>query len=92
VRCVLQRNVQLVNVRDRMFAAMVRPMLEQTKRKIRAEDVQGVKELRKLGPLLSGLRTGGTERDRAGNRKRVHGSVLRADSSGTLQPCGPKPS
>jgi hypothetical protein len=39
-------------VRDRMFAAMVRAMLERTKRTIRAEDVQGVKELRKLGPLL----------------------------------------
>jgi hypothetical protein len=31
---------------------MVRPMLERTKRTIRAEDVRGVKELRKLGPLL----------------------------------------
>jgi hypothetical protein len=66
---------------------MVRPMLERTKRTIRAEDVQSVKELRKLGPLLSGLRTVGTERDRAGNRKRVHGSVLRADSACALQPC-----
>jgi hypothetical protein len=100
VRCVLQRNVKLGNVRDRMFAAMVRPMLERTKRTIRAEDVQGVKELRKLGPLLrvaTGLqacrstelelcRYGGTERDRAGNRKRVHGSVLRADLACALQP------
>ena len=44
-------------------------MPERRQRKIRAEDVQGVKYLRKLGPLLSGLRKVGTERDRAGNRK-----------------------
>jgi hypothetical protein len=76
VRSVLQRNVKLGNVRDQMFAALVRPMLEQTKRTIHAEDVQGVKALRKLGLLLSELHTGGTERDRAGNRKRVHELVM----------------
>lgn len=36
---------------------------------ITAEDVQGVKYLRRIRPLLSRLRHVGTERDRAGNRK-----------------------
>jgi hypothetical protein len=44
-------------------------MAERTHREIRDEDVQGVKYLRKLGPLLSRLRTVGAERDRAGNRR-----------------------
>ncbi|MFM8495877.1 MAG: IS4 family transposase [Planctomycetia bacterium] len=44
-------------------------MAERTLREIRDQDVQGVKYLRKLGPLLSRLRTVGTERDRAGNRR-----------------------
>jgi hypothetical protein len=69
VRLALQRNVKIGNLRDQIFAAIVRPMPERTQRKIRAEDVQGVKYLRKLGPLLSGLRKVGTDRDRAGNRK-----------------------
>jgi hypothetical protein len=69
VRLALQRNVKTGNLRDQIFAAIVRPMPERTQRKIRAEDVQGVKYLRKLGPLLSGLRKVGTDRDRAGNRK-----------------------
>ena len=56
-------------MRDWVLAATLRSMAERTKRKIRAEDVQGVKYLRKLGPLLSGLRKVGTERDRAGNRR-----------------------
>ena len=56
-------------MRERIFAAIVRPMPERTQRKIHAEDVQGVKYLRKLRPLLSGLRKVGTDRDRAGNRK-----------------------
>ena len=44
-------------------------MAERTEHEIREEEVQGVKYLRKLGPLLSRLRTVGTERDRAGNRR-----------------------
>jgi hypothetical protein len=39
------------------------------KREIREQDVQGLKCLRKIRPLLSRLRTVGTERDRAGNRR-----------------------
>jgi IS4 transposase len=38
-------------------------------REIRDQDVQGLKCLRKIRPLLSRLRTVGTERDRAGNRR-----------------------
>lgn len=44
-------------------------MAERTRRELRAEEVQGVKYLRRLGPLLSRLRAVGTERDRAGNRR-----------------------
>lgn len=39
------------------------------KREIRDQDVQGLKCLRKIRPLLSRLRTVGAERDRAGNRR-----------------------
>ncbi len=39
------------------------------KREIRDQDVQGLKCLRKIRPLLSRLRTVGTERDTAGNRR-----------------------
>ena len=39
------------------------------KRGIRDQDVQGLKCLRKIRPLLSRLRKVGTERDRAGNRR-----------------------
>jgi len=39
------------------------------KREIRDQDVQGLKCLRKIRPLLSRLRKVGTERDRAGNRR-----------------------
>jgi hypothetical protein len=38
-------------------------------REIRDQDVQGLKCLRKIRPLLSRLRKVGTERDRAGNRR-----------------------
>jgi len=38
-------------------------------REIRDQDVQGLKCLRRIGPLLSRLRKVGTERDRAGNRR-----------------------
>ncbi|MFM8733927.1 MAG: hypothetical protein ACKOC8_01835 [Pirellulales bacterium] len=44
-------------------------MSEATKREIRDQDVQGLKCLRKIRPLLSRLRTVGTERDRAGIRR-----------------------
>ena len=40
-----------------------------TQHEIRDQDVQGLKSLRKLRPLLSRLRTAGTARDRAGNRR-----------------------
>jgi hypothetical protein len=39
------------------------------KREIRDQEVQGLKCLRKIRPLLSRLRTVGAERDRAGNRR-----------------------
>jgi len=39
------------------------------KREIHDQDVQGLKCLRKIRPLLSRLRKVGTERDRAGNRR-----------------------
>jgi len=44
-------------------------MAGRTQREIRDQDVQGLKYLRKLRPLLSRLRTVGTERDKAGNRR-----------------------
>ncbi len=44
-------------------------MAGRTQREIRDQDVQGLKYLRKLRPLLSRLRTVGTQRDRAGNRR-----------------------
>ena len=44
-------------------------MAGRTKRGIRDQDVQGLKCLRKIRPLLSRLRKVGTERDRAGNRR-----------------------
>jgi hypothetical protein len=44
-------------------------MAGHTKREIRDQDVQGLKCLRKIRPLLSRLRKVGTERDRAGNRR-----------------------
>ena len=44
-------------------------MSRTTKREIRDQDVQGLKCLRKIRPLLSRLRKVGTERDRAGNRR-----------------------
>jgi len=44
-------------------------MAGRTKREIRDQDVQGLKCLRKIRPLLSRLRKVGTERDRAGNRR-----------------------
>ncbi len=44
-------------------------MAGHTKREIRDQDVQGLKFLRKIRPLLSRLRKVGTERDRAGNRR-----------------------
>jgi hypothetical protein len=48
---------------------IVPTMAGQTKRAIRDQDVQGLKCLRKIRPLLSRLRKVGTERDRAGNRR-----------------------
>ena len=44
-------------------------MAGRRKREIRDHDVQGLKFLRKIRPLLSKLRKVGTERDRAGNRR-----------------------
>ena len=44
-------------------------MAASKKREIRDQDVQGLKCLRKIRPLLSRLRKVGTERDRAGNRR-----------------------
>jgi hypothetical protein len=50
------------------YAVIVPTMAGQTKRAIGDQDVQGLKCLRKISPLLSRLRKVGTERDRAGNR------------------------
>ena len=44
-------------------------MSGRTQREIRDHDVQGLKYLRKLRPLLSRLRTVGASRDKAGNRR-----------------------
>ena len=44
-------------------------MAERTQREIREQDVQGLKHLRKIRPLLCRLRKVGTERDKAGNRR-----------------------
>ena len=44
-------------------------MAGRTRREIRDQDVQGLKYLRKIRPLLSRLRKVGTERDKAGNRR-----------------------
>ena len=44
-------------------------MAGRRKREIRDQDVQGLKFLRKIRPLLSRLRKVGTERDTAGNRR-----------------------
>jgi len=44
-------------------------LAERTTQEVRHSDVQGLKFLRKIRPLLSRLRTVGTERDRAGNRR-----------------------
>ena len=46
-------------------------MPNRTKREIHEQDVQGLKCLRKIRPLLSRLRTVGTKRDTAGNRRLV---------------------
>jgi len=53
---------------DRL-GVIVPAMAGRTNREIRDQDVQGLKCLRKIRPLLSRLRTVGTERDRAGNRR-----------------------
>ena len=44
-------------------------MAGRTQREIHDQDVQGLKYLRKLRPLLSRLRKVGTQRDKAGNRR-----------------------
>ena len=58
-------------------------MAGRTKREIRDQDVQGLKCLRKIRPLLSRLRKLGTERDRAGNRRlfmdQYFGRIIRYD-------------
>jgi len=48
---------------------IVSAMAGRRKREIRDQDVQGLKFLRKIRPLLSRLRKVGTERDTAGNRR-----------------------
>lgn len=44
-------------------------MAGRTQRDLREQDIQGLKYLRKLRPLLSRLRKVGVERDKAGNRR-----------------------
>ena len=51
------------------YDGIVPAMAGRAKREIRDQDVQGLKCLRKIRPLLSRLRKVGTERDRAGNRR-----------------------
>ena len=54
------------------YDGIVPAMAGQAKREIRDQDVQGLKCLRKIRPLLSRLRKVGTERDRAGNLSLIH--------------------
>jgi hypothetical protein len=56
-------------LRADLRGVIVPTMAGRTKREIRDQDVQGLKCLRKIRPLLSRLRKVGTERDRAGNRR-----------------------
>ena len=56
-------------LRPRPGDGIVPVMATSRKREIRDQDVQGLKCLRKIRPLLSRLRKVGTERDRAGNRR-----------------------
>jgi hypothetical protein len=56
-------------LRDGRQGVIVPAMAGRAKREIRDQDVQGLKCLRKIRPLLSRLRKVGTERDRAGNRR-----------------------
>jgi len=51
------------------YEGIVPVMATSRKREIRDQDVQGLKCLRKIRPLLSRLRKVGAERDRAGNRR-----------------------
>ena len=56
-------------MRADLRGVIVPNMAGRAKREIRDQDVQGLKCLRKIRPLLSRLRKVGTERDRAGNRR-----------------------
>jgi len=56
-------------LRADLRGVIVPNMAGRAKREIRDQDVQGLKCLRKIRPLLSRLRKVGTERDRAGNRR-----------------------
>jgi len=48
-------------LRDGCYAGIVARMAEQQTQEITAEDVQGLKLLRRIGPLLSSLRKVGTK-------------------------------
>ena len=56
-------------MRADLRGVIVPNMAGRANREIRDQDVQGLKCLRKIRPLLSRLRKVGTERDRAGNRR-----------------------
>ena len=56
-------------MRADLRGVIVPTMAGRTKREIRDQDVQGLKCLHKIRPLLSRLRRVGTERDRGGNRR-----------------------
>jgi hypothetical protein len=60
---------RIVSLRADLDGVIVPTMAGRTRREIRDQDVQGLKCLRKICPLLSRLRMVGTERDRAGPRR-----------------------
>jgi hypothetical protein len=85
------------NLRDDLDGGIVPAMAGRRKREIRDQDVQGLKFLRKIRPLLSRLRKVGTERDTAGNRRLfmdqycaliLHHSRRSPSSSGTRSEAG----
>jgi hypothetical protein len=55
-------------LRSDVDGVIVPAMAGHRKHEIRDQDVQGLKVLRQIRPLLSQLRKVGIERDRAGNR------------------------
>src|SRR5207248_2666730 len=70
-RCTAVRHAICALHDNRHAAANLAEAMELSERKdiVRSGDVQGLKYLKKLLPLLSGLHEVGCQRDRAGNRQ-----------------------